>query len=87
MLASTYFPHKRVSSALESLTSVFEMRTGVPLPTKHQHKKLEFLIVLFIFFINWIFLNLRIEMKWEILSKFLKMVGEHNLSDKQKIGL
>ncbi len=38
MLAPAYFPHQRVSSALEDLTSVFGMRTGVPPPTKHQHK-------------------------------------------------
>ena len=53
MLAPAYFPHQRVSSALGDLTSVFGMRTGIPLPTKHQHEIFDFNTVLQI----WIFEN------------------------------
>ena len=37
MLAPTYSPPCGVPSAMEGLTSVFGMGTGVPLPLKHQH--------------------------------------------------
>jgi hypothetical protein len=37
MLAPTYSAPEGVPSAMESLTSVFGMRTGVPSPLKHQH--------------------------------------------------
>ena len=35
-------PSKKVPSAMEGLTSVFGMRTGVPPPLKHQHKEFKF---------------------------------------------
>ncbi len=37
MLAPTYSAPFGVPSAMEALTAVFGMRTGVPLPLKHQH--------------------------------------------------
>ena len=37
MLAPTYSSPYGVPSAMEGLTAVFGMRTGVPLPLKHQH--------------------------------------------------
>ena len=49
VLATAYFPHERVSSAQQGLTSLFGMGRGVALATNHQHKKLDdflfFLIV------------------------------------------
>lgn len=36
----------RLPSALEGLTAVFGMRTGVPPPTKHQHRTLESILLL-----------------------------------------
>ncbi len=44
MLAPTYSPSKEVPSAMEGLTAVFGMRTGGPLPLKHQHTTLNYLI-------------------------------------------
>ena len=38
VLAIAYFSPEGVSSALESLTSVFGMRTGVTFPLNHQNK-------------------------------------------------
>ena len=37
VLAIAYFPHERVSSAQQGLTSLFEMGRGVALATNHQH--------------------------------------------------
>ena len=36
--ANSYFPNKLVSSPVLGLTSVCEMRTGVPPGSNHQHK-------------------------------------------------
>lgn len=38
MLAPTYSPSFEVPSVVEDFTAVFGMRTGVPLPPKHQHR-------------------------------------------------
>ena len=38
VLATAYFPHERVSSAQQGLTSLFGMGRGVTLATNHQHK-------------------------------------------------
>ncbi len=40
MLATSYFPRKRVSSPQQDLTSLFGMGRGVPPAMNHQHKTL-----------------------------------------------
>jgi len=44
-LAATYSPAKAVPSALQGLTSVFGMRTGVTLALSHQAKKFNFIVL------------------------------------------
>ena len=48
VLAIAYFPHKRVSSAQQGLTSLFGMGRGVTLATNHQDKKFELYFLLFL---------------------------------------
>ena len=51
MLATTYSSPCGVPSVVEGLTSVFGMRTGGPLPPKHQLRELDYLKS----HMNWLF--------------------------------
>ena len=53
MLAPTYSSPEGVPSAMESLTAVFGMRTGVPSPLKHQLSTLNFIILWYLIWIPW----------------------------------